>query len=95
MRDFCIIAASLILILKISSIIELEKTLLFLSMTKDAEIRSGAYNNKDKTVKRLLSKKSNKVSDYLNYNSKKIFFQLRQAFIKALIFQHLELDYYI
>ena len=49
----------------------------------------------DKMVGRSPSKKLNRAIDYLTPDARQTFSQLRQAFTKALIFQHLDLGSYI
>ena len=55
----------------------------------------GGGDCKDETVGKLLSKNSNKIIGYLTPNARWAFIQLRQAFIKALIFQHFDLKCHI
>ena len=56
---------------------------------------SDSSNHEDETVGRSLSKNSNGVTGYLTPDAKQAFTQLRQAFIKALILRHFDLECHI
>ena len=69
---------------------------LFIDVTENGRVCNSIGNNyKDKTVKRLPSKKSNRTIGYLTLNNRVTFTQLRQAFIKAPILQIFDLEYHI
>ena len=70
---------------------------LFLSKTEDAKVSSIGVDSKNVMVKRspLTSKNLNGAIGYLTPNVKQGFTQLRQAFIKASIFQHFDPECYI
>ena len=52
-------------------------------------------NNKSKNLKHILNIKAIKKSIFLTFNAKKIFNNLKQAFIKVLILQYFNLKSYI
>ena len=57
---------------------------------------SSGGDHEDKTVERsLYSKNSNRATDYLTPNARQAFTKLRQAFTKASILRHFNLEYYI
>ena len=67
-------------------------------MAEDAEVCSiGGDDYEDKTVESslLTSKNSNGATGYLTPGAKRAFTQLRQAFIKAPILRHFDLECHI
>ena len=68
-------------------------------MDEDVEVGSIGDSSycKDETVERspITSKNSNGAISYLTSGAKQAFIQLRQAFTKALIFQHFDLKCHI
>ena len=71
--------------------------LLLLEIIEADKVGIGIKNGdcKDKMVEKSPSKNLNGITGYLNPNARQFFTQLRQAFIKALIFQYFDLEYYI
>ena len=72
---------------------------LSLLMDENAEVGiiSGGGDCEDETIKRslLTSKNSNEIMSYSTPGTKQAFTHFRQAFTKALIFWHFDLEYYI
>ena len=92
-QGFSKIAGLLILMLKTSSYQSAENLSLLSHLVEDAKLDGGG--NCNKTVKKLLSKKSNGVLGYLTPNARQAFSKLRQAFTKAPILWHFDPAYYI
>ena len=61
----------------------------------DVDIISSSGNKQDKTVKKLLFKKSNKASNYLIPKARLVFTQLRKTFTKAIILGYFNLECHI
>ena len=54
-----------------------------------------SFNHVSHTISNIVSNSAKNISNYLTADAKKAFDQLRQAFIKALILQHFDLEQYI
>ena len=64
-------------------------------MAEDAEVGSGDDDCDNETIKKSPSKNLNGATGYLTPDARQAFTQLRQAFTKAPILQHFDLECHI